>query len=180
MPETYRCPSNLRHVGNMTSYVAVVGPDTAWPGAQPADREAIRDGVQNTILVVETANASIHWMEPRDLPFSAATAGINAKVGPAISSEHVQAAGILSCEVGANVLFADYHVRFLPENLDGTILTAMLTRAGGESVAADRIQAARVDTAKIVTLSIVLVAIVVFVATVEKLLRVREAPAVLG
>ena len=68
----YACPCGLRTraAGDaQTNYVAVVGPNTAWPGEKsrklgPAD---FPGGTSNTIMVVEVADSGINWAEPRDL-----------------------------------------------------------------------------------------------------------------
>ena len=65
---TYACPSHPRQ-GHSTSYVAVVGPETAWRGAEPMRLEDVHDGPDQTIRLVEVSEPSIHWMEPRDLDF---------------------------------------------------------------------------------------------------------------
>jgi len=64
--EMYQCPS-ADHSGPTTNYVAVVGPGTAWPDDKTTSIADFRDGTSNTILVVETPQSDIHWMEPRDL-----------------------------------------------------------------------------------------------------------------
>lgn len=72
-PESYVCPHALpaRTPGmTTTSYVAVVGPDAAWPGPKSA---SFRDGrlhgkTATTVMVIEVpASAGIQWTEPRDL-----------------------------------------------------------------------------------------------------------------
>lgn len=89
-----------------TSYVAVVGPKTMWPGANSSIRDAdIIDGLSNTLLVVEVADSGIHWMEPRDLPADQIPLAVNPQQGPGISSHHPG---------GAHLTFADGSVRFFP------------------------------------------------------------------
>jgi prepilin-type processing-associated H-X9-DG protein len=86
--------------------------------------EAVRDGQDQTILLVEASTPSIHWMEPRDLEFdgmSFAINGSNNSRGP--SSRHPG---------GANILLIDGAVRFLKENAAATGLRALLTVAGGD------------------------------------------------
>src|SRR3954453_10752471 len=50
----------------MTSFVAVVGPKTVFPGARPMRFEELGDGAAKTILFVQVPDADIPWMEPRD------------------------------------------------------------------------------------------------------------------
>ena len=60
----FHCPSSGRKSENpLTDYVAVVGPDTLWPGKVPGDLKKHPKG----ILVVEWPNSNIHWAEPRDI-----------------------------------------------------------------------------------------------------------------
>ena len=76
----YACPCGLRTraAGDaQTNYVAVVGPNTAWPGEKsrklgPAD---FPGGVSNTIMVVEVADSGIAWAEPRDFSLDDAGSG---------------------------------------------------------------------------------------------------------
>jgi hypothetical protein len=58
------CPSSGKKPENpLTDYVAVVGPDTLWPGKVPGDLKRHPKG----ILVVEWPRSDIHWAEPRDI-----------------------------------------------------------------------------------------------------------------
>src|SRR5205823_4350421 len=110
--DVFNCPTENHETGRkttpMTSYVAVVGPETAWPGKQTRRTEDVADGTSSTLLVVEIANSGIHWMEPRDLHVLQMAPTINPKAGQGISSRHIG---------GAQVLFADGSVRFLSEKL---------------------------------------------------------------
>ena len=83
----------------------------------PLGIRAIRDGSSRTIQVVETIDSGIHWMEPRDLSFAEAELGLR--------SGHFG---------GANAVFADSHVQFLPDDIPPSVLRAMLTREGREAV----------------------------------------------
>jgi prepilin-type processing-associated H-X9-DG protein len=119
------CPSEEGDFLN-TSYVAVVGPETAWPDTAAMRIRGIRDGTSKTISVVEVANSGIHWMEPRDLTFEEALRGINVPGNkPGISSKHPG---------GANVLFCDGSVHFLSDKIPADTLRALLTANGSEDV----------------------------------------------
>src|SRR4030095_4901077 len=109
-----------------TSYVAVVGSGTAWPGAKSTKLAEIKDGPSATILIVEVHNSGIHWMEPRDLDASLMPMTINAKSGKGISSGHPQ------CAQAAR---ADGTVFVLTQDTPAATVRAMLTIAGGEKVA---------------------------------------------
>jgi prepilin-type processing-associated H-X9-DG protein len=125
----FRCPQEPSDIENptrtMTSYVAVIGPQTAWPGTQSVKLSDFADGRSNTILVAEVANSGIHWMEPRDLHVLQMNPAINPKAGQGISSAH---------DGGAHALLADGSVRFLKNDLPVTTVRALLTIRGGETI----------------------------------------------
>lgn len=70
MPDVYACPSREppdEDLKNRTSYVAVVGDGTMWPGdGQSRQLSDVSDAASNTILVIES-DCGITWYEPRDL-----------------------------------------------------------------------------------------------------------------
>jgi hypothetical protein len=109
------------HVGT-TSFVAVVGPQTAWPGARPITDKEIGDGLSRTLHVVEVPDGRFRWMEPRDLEFDKMSLLIN-------SGPHN---GLGSRLGGARVASLDGAVRWLDEDFDPKTLRAMLTANGGE------------------------------------------------
>jgi hypothetical protein len=65
----FRCP--LAAGGKqalVTQYVALIGPETMWPGAQGRKLDEVTDGPAATLLLVEWPESDIVWTEPRDLP----------------------------------------------------------------------------------------------------------------
>ena len=86
--ECFACPSDEQTIPGQTSYLAVVGAETAWPAPGKAKTEDFFDGRSNTLLIVEVANSGIHWMEPRDLDFATMSFQVNPSAGRGISSHH--------------------------------------------------------------------------------------------
>lgn len=124
MPYVYRCAMEDAS-SNRPNYVAVVGEETAWPGATAVRVKDIKDGTSKTILLVETVNADFNWLEPRDLTFEEALQGINPpNAKPSISSHY---------RGGVNCAFGDGGVHFMPNDLAPDVLRGLLTRAGGET-----------------------------------------------
>ena len=72
-----------------TSFVAVVGRRTLFPSHGRTRRLAdVRDDPTSTLMIVESVNTSIHWMEPRDLEWDRMSFSVNDRSRPSISSEH--------------------------------------------------------------------------------------------
>jgi hypothetical protein len=127
MPSIYGSASDPGRRKSMTSYVVVVGQHTAFPGARSINLVDIRDDKSTTLLLIETSNSGINWMEPRDFVME------QADLMP--SPSHEQSFSPLG---GAHVGCADGSVRFLlysdyPDNTN-QILRALATIDGGEEV----------------------------------------------
>ena len=128
MPHVYRCPADDRDGPNgltWTSCVAIVGEHTCWPGSEPISIADISDGTSNTLLVVESHNTGIHWMEPRDLRIGQMAMTVNSAGGQGVSSSHTG---------GAHVVFGDGSVRFVSEHTDPRTLRRLMQRNDGEDV----------------------------------------------
>lgn len=133
MPHVFCCPcDNDRGKTMETSYVAVVGQETAWPAEKAISMADIADGSSNTLMVVEVRDSGIHWMEPRDLHISQMPMTVNAPRGQGLSSEHRPSRN--KPAFGAQCAFADGHVQLLPSETPPEALRAALTRAGGEQI----------------------------------------------
>jgi len=62
----YQCPS-ADCPQTHTTYLAIVGEGSCFPGAKPFSPKGIRDGRSQTLMVVEVDNAqAVPWMAPRD------------------------------------------------------------------------------------------------------------------
>lgn len=124
----FRCPSSPGNDPLETNYVMVVGPQTISSGAKSVNTDQIRDGMTNTIAVIEVTGAGIHWAEPRDLEADKIDFATDHRDGKGIGSGHPG---------GVNAAFCDGHVRFLPQSLRPDQIRGMTTIAGGEPVPPD-------------------------------------------
>ncbi|HEY1598016.1 MAG TPA: DUF1559 domain-containing protein [Pirellulales bacterium] len=120
----YRCASDFHATPGTSNFVAVVGPETLWPGAASRKPDEVSDGLSNTIAVVEVADLDIPWTQPRDLEFANIPFAIDPPAAGGIRSKHKAHA--------TNVLLADGSVRFLAD-IDPATLRALLTAAGNET-----------------------------------------------
>ena len=123
MPQVYKCPSEASGNLSDTSYAMVVGPGCISDGPSATKMSQIRDGMSNTIIVVEVAGRGINWLEPTD--WDTGSFSINDGSGAGIESDH---SGV------ANVGFGDGSVRSLHSGIDPQALEAMTTISGGEAV----------------------------------------------
>jgi len=136
---------------SQTSYVAVVGPETVWPGERPVKLEEITDGPENTILLIEVKNSGISYLEPRDLTYKEVVDAWKSPTPPEkfLSHVHLQKNRFLprleTPVIGTNVLFADGSVYFLTAQDMKKHLPALLTRNGGEEVGEFRVALSKRD-----------------------------------
>jgi hypothetical protein len=124
-PWAFSCPSCESGIRNGINYVVVSGHLTAFPKSTSVKLSEIKDGLENTILVVESITCCPDWTEPRDLEFDTMSYTINARNKPSISSLHPR---------GPLVCFADGAVYHISENATETELKAMLTIVGNEDI----------------------------------------------
>lgn len=121
---TFRCPSEA--TSNGTSYMAIVGPNTIFQGANSVRLQDILDGTSNTIMVVEVSSNTHSWMEPVDLDATTMQLAING--GPNEPGSHHPG--------GINVSMADGAVRFISQSIDRKLLQSLTTINGAEPVTA--------------------------------------------
>ena len=121
----YQCPSHP-DCGKQpfTSYVAVTGPGTMWPGEESRMYAELGAAAGKVVLIVEISRSDIAWAEPRDLTVDEVIEAFRAGELTGISSYH---------EAGANFAFANGVVRTIdPATLTEAELRAMFTIGGGE------------------------------------------------
>ncbi len=124
----YSCPADTRKSPSDTNYLVVVDPTTIWPGEQIIHLSDVADGTGNTLMLVETVNSGIHWLEPREFDMGVARLGVNPSPGPGIGSHH---------RGGAVCSLADGSGRFLSSDISPRVLESLLTKSGGEKVDLD-------------------------------------------
>jgi prepilin-type processing-associated H-X9-DG protein len=122
MPKAFACPSAKLEKGR-TTYLVPVAEGTLFGKKEGAKFEKVRDGLSNTIMVVETdAEHAVIWTKPDDLEvdFEAPLRGLGSDHGD-----------------GFQVGFCDGSVRFMSKDIDAKVLAALFTIAGGEATRAD-------------------------------------------
>jgi len=116
--EELQCPSDRKDEPAITHYVAVIGPNTMWPGGKAA-KPAADGSDRDKILVIEVVHSDILWMEPRDLTLDQALDNIQPKTGIGIGSHHRH---------GIHYVTVAGEVRTLDPNIDRESLRRLLVR----------------------------------------------------
>lgn len=119
MPVVYRCPSRRDSNTQTTNYRVLVGPGAVFESGNEFKFDDIKDGLSNTLLVVESADP-VEWTKPDDLTFDPDAAPSLMGAG----SEHPG---------GFNALRADNSIRFFKLPLDPKLFRGLITRAGGDN-----------------------------------------------
>jgi hypothetical protein len=125
MPRLYAFHGDERPGNTTANYLAVVGPETVWPGSSTVSSKAVTDDQGATILLVENRGAGVHWMEPRDLALADMDLAINSPRG--VSSWYSDPA----------VVMLNGYVYRLRRDVSPKTLRALLTIRGGEPVQSD-------------------------------------------
>lgn len=123
-PQVFACPSDGQansQDATCTSYVAVVGQDAAWSNrkARSLDGNDFRGKTDSTVLLVESADASINWTEPKDLSLKRP----DDIIGPSgsqvtVSSMHTQSNGFFYHDSPiAHAAMVDVSVRSVPTDI---------------------------------------------------------------
>jgi hypothetical protein len=114
----FQCPSNNDLARMTTDYVAVVGPNTMWPGCEPL-KPAADGSDKDKILVIEVSDSDVPWIEPRDLTLDEALDSMHTTKGMRIGSHDPG---------GPHYLTVAGEVRQLDPNIDRESLRKLLTR----------------------------------------------------
>lgn len=118
MPAVYQHPGKVTQPG-YTVYQAPVGEATLLRARERTRIRDITDGLSNTIMLIETTSEfAVPWTAPEDHP---------------IDTEQLTKDGLFFKGI-TQATFGDGSVRVLAEAIDLTVLKALLTRAGAETV----------------------------------------------
>jgi len=105
MPYDFDCPnhpactpgSSLSR-STCTRYLAIVGPETAFPGGRPASVADFRGVEDKAIMIAEVSNIDIAWTEPRDLNVDRMVFRVNDPSPNAISSMDDEGPAVVSAD----------------------------------------------------------------------------------
>ena len=140
----FHCPSvSGDHPGGLTQFVGITGVGRDSPrlprehpraGVFGFDRSArfdeLKDVASTTLLIVETAERNGRWLSGGDPTVRPIDPARRPHVGRGRPFGGLHRGG-------ANAVFADGSVRFIPDSVDPKVLEALGTVAGGEAVGPD-------------------------------------------
>ncbi len=128
----YQCPEEIHSGASGVSYVAIVGRKTMWPGRKGIRRADVKDGLSNTIMIVETTGSGIQGSEPRDLDYGQFPLQINSPAGGGIASLHGKSwRSDASC---VQVLLGDGTMQQLRNDLKPATLKLLLEINDGQPI----------------------------------------------
>ncbi|HEY3392460.1 MAG TPA: DUF1559 domain-containing protein [Lacipirellulaceae bacterium] len=128
----YQCPSE-GSTAAITSYFAIVGPQTAWPPTGDRKMSGLTDGPEQTILLIEARGRNTQWAEPKDLTYAEAVDLLSKPIEPE-EAHHRDNGFFYKPSLGRSVAFADGHVALIQCPIDRKLAEALLTVAGGEKI----------------------------------------------
>jgi hypothetical protein len=121
MPSVYANPSSTVADQGKTVYLLPTGKGTMFEDNKTLKFEQITDGLSNTIMVVEAADAAaVEWTKPADLKFDPEK--------PTLGLKGARPGGFFQAT------FGDGSVRMLSDSMDPSALKALFTPQGGEAV----------------------------------------------
>jgi hypothetical protein len=133
----FMCLSNANSTPGGTNYVAVVGPQTVWPGPDSVSLDDVKDKPETTILLVEIEDSDISWAEPRDVSFAEICGdGSQAGAAPALG-RHPDPSYFYQPEEFTNVALVDASTHSVKISMPSDAWRALLTRDGGEEIDID-------------------------------------------
>lgn len=130
-----QCPSANVDEGR-TTYLAVIGTETAWRKNGAIGLADFKDDPASTILLIETDHDGRHWAAPKDIALEDLSLTVNDRTRPSLSSGHsVRATWFWQPRIPVvHVVFADGNTMSIRADIPPDVLKAMLTIDGGESV----------------------------------------------
>jgi hypothetical protein len=111
MPEVFGFPGE-----SAAKFLAVTGQYTAWPNHLSSRLREFESGTSNSVMLVESADSDINWLEPRDIPRGEAMKRRKAEAAPRLVGRYEK----------TTVLFADGVTRQISESLDDRLLLRLL------------------------------------------------------
>lgn len=135
-PDIYCCTTDAENnrAAGLTTFVAIVGDNTMWPGTEGRSLGDVTDGAENTLLFVEAPDAAVPWTQPRDLTVDELVGRVDAEKRRSKRFAYHEEGPFIYTSGDWMVLFADNHRECFYEPPAADLLAAMATATGGEKI----------------------------------------------
>lgn len=127
MPAEYRSPAAVNVSGVESHYFLLTGPGTLFPKAGPLGPTDVVDSPAKTLLLVQAESGplmSTQWTEPGDFDIT----NTSFTIGIDLGGSHAN---------GMTAATVDGRGHFLRDDLEPSVVKALITPAGGEGLADD-------------------------------------------
>ena len=155
-PEILRtCPYDLYTRGVSNSYFGVLDPRCAWSEDQVLMMSDVKDGANQTILLLEVSKSKDNSKSVNELTFDEAMAALTNTELKDTECHRVDFGFFYKSHVVRHALFADGQVKALTMPLPYELAEALLTVDGGESISENEISEVSqpdIDWAKVYSL----------------------------
>lgn len=111
MPEVFGFPGESE-----AKFLGVTGQYTAWPNHLSSRIREFVNGTSSSILLVESADSDVNWLEPRDIPLGEAMKRRKAADAPRLAGRYEETA----------IGLADGETRSLKDSIDERTLSILL------------------------------------------------------
>ena len=90
MPPVFACPSDHRRGPNETSYCVIEGPGFLFDSSKTVTDDQFDQGkgASNTLMLFETRDSMINWMEPKDIQAANLAQGVNSGISGGCGCYH--------------------------------------------------------------------------------------------
>lgn len=143
-PDFYRCPGcehcielGLKPFGvtspQAAHYFAVVGDETAWPTSRAIGGKEVRDGLRETVFVVEHTGMNVPWTAPEDLALDEAVKALTTNEVPGHLRASEGSFEFSATQTGRTIGYGDGLTEYFAPGLDEETARGFFTIAGGES-----------------------------------------------
>jgi Protein of unknown function (DUF1559) len=126
-PDVYISPGSTSK-GSFANYVLITGAGTIFPPTGPLKPAQINDGLDRTLLVVETDNPTNDWAMPFDIDITKSNSRVGTSGVSTIGGTHSE---------GAAAVFANEEPAWLSIDLPAAIVDASISPNGNESIPFD-------------------------------------------
>jgi hypothetical protein len=135
IPSVYQCPGHIARYGSgrhETQYLAVVGPETVWPGTSSTKLSDVKDKHAHTILFLEVHGQGVHWMEPRDVTMQEAIELLGPSAARSSTGHYHESVFYRHYDPRRCIAYVDRHVGELAYRIEAQSIRTLCTKSADD------------------------------------------------